>query len=444
MAMKQTSLQPRKSRPLRLHRRSDADFSGQTYGADRIVLMLLLVLLPLALTGQPLETLLDSARTQNPVILAEKSRYRAAQERGAQVSQLPDPQVNLGAFVLPVETRLGAQNLGLGISQRLPWFGTLAQQERLADAESEVLRTRATQAQIEVIYALRLVYFSLYEIEEKQRILTELEEVLTSRKALAEAQVAAGKTTLADPLRAEREQVGLRDERQILESQKPRLWAEINKILNRRSDTAILITGRFAFAEMPFRKDTLRAQLSKWHPSLQAIDQQKTAAEERLRLNTLSGKPSFGVGVNYVQISPRTDSDPRDNGRDVLQLSASVQLPLRREKYRAKEREENLRMEQLEHEKQNQQNTLEATLETAFAAHQTARLRYERTERQLELLEAEIRVVETAYRNGEARFERLLDLEKERLNYRLAALSAIVESHRAVAAIQRFVESEVD
>ena len=77
------------------------------------------------LSAQTLDDYLKTAAENDPGLKAKYTSFEAALEKVAQVNQLPDPQLSLGVFILPVETRVGPQQAKIGLSQMFPWFGTL-------------------------------------------------------------------------------------------------------------------------------------------------------------------------------------------------------------------------------------------------------------------------------------------------------------------------------
>ena len=61
-------------------------------------------------------------------------------------------------------------------------------------------------------------------------------------------------------------------------------------------------------------------------------------------LLALESKPTFGFGMDYIMVDSRSDANPSRNGRDIFQISAKLKIPIFKEKYQAKEREEKLKI----------------------------------------------------------------------------------------------------
>ena len=91
-----------------------------------------------SLKSQDLQVFLKEAAENNPELKAQFYQYNAALERVDQQNALPDPTLSFGYFISPVETRIGAQDFKISISQMFPWMGTLKSKESVAVAEAQV------------------------------------------------------------------------------------------------------------------------------------------------------------------------------------------------------------------------------------------------------------------------------------------------------------------
>ena len=79
-----------------------------------------------------LDKLLKETIEKKPAIQAAESRWRASQQRPAQVSTLPDPMFSYARFGSSVETRVGPQENVLMLSQRIPFPGKLGLKGKMA------------------------------------------------------------------------------------------------------------------------------------------------------------------------------------------------------------------------------------------------------------------------------------------------------------------------
>lgn len=404
-----------------------------------IKISLLLLFVPLAGSGQPLADLLNVARDNNLELKALYQEYLAALEKGPQLSQLPDPDLGIGAFISPVETRLGAQRARIGVSQMFPWFGTLDAREKVASANARALHEKVADRALELEFQVKAAYFQLYEIQTARHIIRQNIRILEALRQLSLAKVESGRGTAADVLRVDLKIQELEQELLILDNQLAKPLVDLNQILNRPLDSPVEVQDTFEFAIMPYNKDTLLNHIRNNHPMIRMFGLQQEVSKRAVELNELEGKPSFGLGMDYILVAPRSDASPVNNGRDIFQLSARVGIPLRRDKYSAREREENLKIAALENRKLDVETRFLSMIEKAFSDYETARLRQDLYAKQIATTRAAIRILQTDYSSSGDNFDELLRLEKELVDYDLKILKAIVQSQTAQAVIERYV-----
>jgi len=390
------------------------------------------------ITAQPLATLLDEAATNNLALKVLENEYFAALEKAPQANQRPDPEIGIGVFPLPVETRVGGQALRLSAMQMFPWFGTLEGKEDLELAKAQVLHERIGASALDLHFQIEQAYFRLYEVEYSQMIIERNMVLLQALERLALAKVESGRTTAADVLRAQLKIEELKQELAILATKYIPPTTTINQILNRSLDQKIIIMDSLAFAELPYDRTALMENIEANHPMIRLFGLQQVVSREAIKLNDLGNKPTFGVGLDYIMVDKRDDAMPVKNGRDILQVKAVVRIPLYKGKYEAKEREEAFKITALDYKKADVLSSFKANIEKAFATYEAARLQAELYEKQIVLTQATIRILEADYSASGDDFDDLLRLQKELIEYDLKTLRAIVQSHLAKSEIERY------
>jgi outer membrane protein TolC len=389
--------------------------------------------------AQSIDSLVAEAVDNNLELKVLENEYYAALEKAPQVSELPDPEVGVGVFPLPVETRLGAQILRVGATQMFPWKGLLKGKKDLELAKAKALFERIGASALDLSYQVEQAYFQLYDIENSQSIIRRNVVILEALEQLALTKVESGKSTAADVLRVQLKIEELNQELNILETAKTKPIASINQLLNRPLQTPIVTTDSLSFAILPFDKISLAANIESNHPMLRMFELQQDISRQVIALNELNGKPSFGVGFDYMMINKRSDADPINNGRDIIQLRGTVKIPLFRKKYEAKEKEELLKIDALKYQKAEVLSRFMSAIEKAYVDYETAQLRIDLYTKQIAITQAAINILETNYSAMGNNFDELLRLEKELIDYDLKILKAIVQSHIAKSSIERFI-----
>jgi Cu(I)/Ag(I) efflux system membrane protein CusA/SilA len=391
-----------------------------------------------SLQAQSLDSLLRETMDNNPALKAVTTEYRASLERAPQVSQLPDPEIGVSVFPLPVETRLGAQQFRIGATQMFPWFGTLEKKASLEKTKANAQYERIASQALELSFSLKKAYLQLYELRQRRAIMEENLLILESLMRMALAKVESGQATTTDVLQVQLKMQALQQELEILKTEERSPTAVINQLRNTALNTPVEIKEALPFAVLPFDKDTLAANLRKDHPMIRMYKRQQEVARQAKDLNQLSAKPSFGVGLDYIAVNQRTDAFPNNNGRDILQLRASVKIPLFKEQYAAKEREENLKIQALDHQQEDLLSSFLSAIEQAYAQHAAAQLQIDLYQRQIALTQSAVDIMEAKYSTQGQNIEALLRLEQDLIDYKLKTLKAVVRSHLAKAGIERF------
>ncbi|MCB0535835.1 MAG: TolC family protein, partial [Saprospiraceae bacterium] len=107
--------------------------------------------------------------------------------------------------------------------------------------------------------------------------------------------------------------------------------------------------------------------------------------------------------------------------------------------YRAKEQEEKLKIQALETRKQNLFLQFRSAIEQAYADLEDGRIKYRLFQEQKATTQSVIELLLAAYSNEGASFIDLLQLEDQLIQYDLMMLTAVVKSHLAQAAIERYI-----
>jgi outer membrane protein TolC len=177
-------------------------------------------------TVLPLDSLLRRAAENDASVKASFYTWRAEVEKTSGAAALPEPMVMFRAFVEPGQ-RAFFRGFEAGVQQTLPWADvrkkSAAAAQFRADAAKHNLRERTFFVQWEVrrVYFdwLREVHLSLQE-REQLRLLEQL-------RSVTEAQIAAGKTSVADLLMLEMQTEMLKKRLADRQSTKTTLLAEL-------------------------------------------------------------------------------------------------------------------------------------------------------------------------------------------------------------------------
>ena len=68
---------------------------------------------------------LEIAEKYNPTVMQRYNEYQAALQKIPQAGSLPDPQLEMGFYLSPMELMAGNQVADVKLMQMFPWFGVL-------------------------------------------------------------------------------------------------------------------------------------------------------------------------------------------------------------------------------------------------------------------------------------------------------------------------------
>jgi len=409
-------------------------------------LLLALAFSSICLYGQTdslLQRYQKTAAIANPGLQARFYRYQAALQDLPQASALPDPQLRLAYYLSPVETRTGARQLDLQLTQLFPWFGSLKARREVAALEAEARYHQFLIARNELYYQVERWYSLLYLHQQKIKI-TRRQLALIKRLEELSRPLLSGATTSQSQL------LRLKMERREKENQLAR-WqrdlqstlAEMRALLHRPESDSLRIPDTLWLPPLP----RLSATSVEAHPQMGYWEQQAAVARQEAVVARKNGMPQLGLGLNYGLIRPRNDAPGlTDNGRDVLAPAATLSLPLFRKKYRAAGEAAQFREQAALADRQATHDRLQAEAESFYWQLLSAQADRQLYQSLLQDVQQIKQLQLKAFAGDEARFQNLYELDQLYLDYRLALAQAHTDyaiANAAYRAVQgQFITSE--
>lgn len=360
------------------------------------------------------------AAENNPELKAKYNEFEAAMQRIPQVSSLPDPNLSMGYFISPVETRLGPQNLRFSLSQMFPWFGTLKAQKNAATLMAESKYQAFLNTKNQLFSQVAAVYYPLYELHNLKQIEQENIKILESYKNIANAKFENGKGSLVDVLRVD---IMLKDAQtnlEILTKKEPALTSWFNSILNREHNAKIIVSKKIETIVLPieYRKDSITT-----NPILQELELKKQASEATIEVARKQGLPKLGLGLDYVLVGKGMNNFP-DSGKDIIMPMLTVSLPIFRKKYNAATNEAKLMQESYAFQKEAYENKLNGTYYKLVFELEKERDLLKLYEGQVITLSKSLNLLFAYYSNANKDFEEVLRMQQELLKYQKMQLSS--------------------
>lgn len=369
--------------------------------------------------------------------------YQATLKKRPQVTALADPRLTYGYFLRSVETRVGAQQHRLGLSQAFPWFGTLALRGDEADFEARAAFYRFLSLKNELVFDVAKTYAELVYLHATVRIAEDTLQLVQSWEKVLQVRFRSGIGTHSDLVRVQTELGQLEDRlvefREVIQPTQ----VAFNALLNRPTTTAIHISPSLLLdtalnAEARVARQLTEEILLKGNPELARFDALIQARQVGVELAGKTAYPDFSLGLDYLATDKRPG--PIDSGKDALMPTLSMTLPIYRQKNRASVEEAIWRQYSLEAQRRDSAAMLASDFARArFALRDAERKIALFTHTLLPKAEESIEASFTAYESGEAGFLDVLDSGRRLLDFELSLSRA--RTDRAIAIAKLFMLS---
>jgi outer membrane protein TolC len=443
---------------------------------------------------------LEIAAKNNPTVLQKFSEYQAALQKIPQVGSLPDPELNVGVFLSPMELVNGNQVADIRLMQMFPWFGVLKnakdEMSLMAKAKFELFR----DAKLQVFYDVQRNWYDLYKIQKEISISEKNIEILKiiERLALVKFKSAPAESSgsaptspvnpsasvqntgagssgmqtmglvqgssgsastnqasssmqttnmgssltninLTDIYRIQIETGDLENNISLLKNQKNTVMALFNTYLNRPVTTPVFTYDNMAVDSLELSLAAVSDGMLTNNPMLGMLIFEKQSLEARQKMITRMGYPMVGLGLNYSLIN-KTQFPmglPSMNGKDMIMPMVVVTLPIYRKKYNAMRDESELLMTATAQSYEATANSLQAEYYQAVQLYQDSKRRIKLYDNQYQLASKSFDLMLKSFSVSTSALTDVLRIRQQTLDYELKQVEAIADFNTAIAWLKR-------
>ena len=374
------------------------------------------------LGAQELQSLISESLLNSPKIKKFELQYRIASEKVNEVNTLPNTDFGVGYFVSEPETRTGAQRFKVSIKQRLPWFGSITARENYINSLAFTKYEDITIAKRKLIVSVSKSYYKLATNTAKKAILNNNIKLLKTYETLALKSVEVGKASVVDVLLLQIRTNEIQQLIRFLEQQYISEQTNFNKLLNRDKDTAINTLNALDIPSVDFE---MNPEKLVFHPELLKYDKLYQSIEKSELLNQKENKPTIGFGLDYVNVSNRTDLNFSDNGKDILMPMLSISIPIFNTTYKSKTKQNELQQQEFLVQKQDRLNALEVLLDNAINNRVFARVSYETQVKDMKQAKNAKEILVKNYETGMIDFKEILDIQELQLKFEMNTIESV-------------------
>lgn len=390
--------------------------------------------------AQYLDDYLKEASKNSPLLKASYARFESALTQVDQVKALSDPQLSFGYFISPIETRVGAQQARISLTQQFPWFGTLDAKADQTKQLAQVEFQRFLDDKNELLMKVKQAYYPLYEIQKKIEIQQSQIELLQSKKQILTTRLSTGKTKKSDLIQLDIKLEELQFQKKLHADKIPSLTIQFNRFLNRADSSKVLIMDTLTIDKTLL---SLEDQINlNQNPQMKALSHQLEAMKKSEVIAQKQGLPNFSIGIDYAFIGEREGISITDNGKDAIMPMISMSIPIFRSKYNAAKKQAKLKQEATQHQMIQLEDDLFSKIEELKyqmgAAAQTDAFLIKQFERAKQIKE----LITSEYSSEQASFLDLIQSEDQILDIKLKMMTNTVAFKLAEAKFTYLLSSQ--
>ena len=441
------------------------------------------------LHAQTLEDYLLQAAENNPGLKAAYARYQATAEQVNQAS-LPDPELQVGAFIRPMERFMGNQTADFRLMQMFPWFGMLSTQKEeayhMGQAEYQLfleeknrlffevkstwnklllLQGEQQLAQENLDYLLKYETLALMQYQAGNSITlpstsfrpakdsssstspmsgmggatpTPMQGSASSSSAMSPLPMAGSSSGLTAILQIRLQIKELESTLQQLEANKEVLRYQFQQLLNRPMEADLVLPTTWERAQLPLAKQDYLEKIKESNPMLGMYASEQMAFSQQAKMAKLEGKPMLGAGVNYMAFTSRLENGMPMGGEDMVMPMVTLSLPIYRKKISSKIKQADYLKNGAAMQQEETTNQLTIQWASAFRDWEESERLLNLYEAQVALVEQQLQVMETTFAGGNLALAEVLQTQQLLLDYRSKKLNALYHQHQSLAQLDAF------
>ena len=374
--------------------------------------------------GQTVEEYVEEALRENPGIKSAETKYRISTEKASEISW--------GNTEFSGGYSFGEMEMGMmptaefSVMQMVPWFGMLGAKRNYATALADAEQIEKEIAERNLALAVEQKFYKLYELKAKQEVIDSNVRLLQVYEQMALTSVEVGKASAVAVLRLQMRQNDLLEKKQVLEKEYISEKEAFEKMLNRQESRPLSIPDTLVLPSE--EKFTRNLSL---HPELVKYEKLDRAISLSELVNRKESSPQLGIGAEYMYFT--------DNP-DMVMPMVSLSIPIFNKKYRSVTRQNKLRQEELEFQKQQTFNQLSATLYQAISSRDAARIKVETQTKNLRQARNAQQILLRNYETGTIDFREVLDVQELQLQFQMQRIEAVAAYFQQQAIIEYLVK----
>ena len=442
---------------------------------------------------------LTRSAQNNPSLKSSYSQYLASLQMIPQVGSLPDPEMTFGFFIKPKVEIMGKQNADIRFMQMFPWFGTLTSAKDEAAQMAKARFQEFSEARNKLFYDVKSLYYQLYTLrkettlaEENLKFLKTYEKLALIRfktgsnvfpnsgsqsnpapssgnnssgmnggmnntpgQSAAKSQTSSGVAMpssgqampkgdgLVDVLRVQMDIKDLENSLSFLYDKRKPLMSRFNSYLNRSLSSDVFLPDTLKAISIDTTISVLTDSIISNNPMLKMYAAEQESYKAKMEKSRLMGLPMFGIGIDYMLLSRRTDISTMNNGNDMIMPMVNLTLPIYRKKYTAMRKEAEYMLNSSKYKQTNMLNNLKVDMENALLNLNNAARKIDLFNSQTRLARQSLSILTATYSTAGIGLVEVLRMQQKLLDYQFKLVEAIVDQNTEVANIGYLISKKI-
>lgn len=284
-----------------------------------------------------LDLAVESALQGNPGLGEIKARAEALAAIPSQAGSLPDPSLNLGLLNVPTNSfdlhKEDMTMVEMGVSQTIPFPGKLALREKIAEQEALAAADSVNDARLRLIREVKQSWWRLFYYDRALNLLDESERFFQQLIDIAQTKYKVGKGSQQDVQLAQLEMSKFKEERLELVSMRHAQVAQINILLDRKTETPVHISSEAQFTLPDIVESVMQDKALQHSPLFAQHHKMLDVAQNKVDLAKKDFYPDFTVNAGYAV---RQNTPTGQSRSDFASVQLSMNVPIYANRKQAK------------------------------------------------------------------------------------------------------------
>ncbi|MBW7887237.1 MAG: TolC family protein [Bacteroidetes bacterium] len=302
-----------------------------------------------------LEPLLQEVISSNPALLAAQANHRREETKISQARSWNAPMVSVEFMDNPI-TSLNFPKNGMmrryALEQMIPFPGKISSAETSAQASAASAHSSSEAYKRTLIAETKKQYAMLYSIQRRLSVNQENQTLLQQMISAVQAKYSVGQATQADVLRMQIELTKLENEFSSLQQEERMAEGMINALRSKPTGTPIGTIPVIALPPLPENETALEQDAMSKRNELHSMQAEIEMSRADVSMSQKEQYPDLQIGLAYKELAAMPDTWE-------LMIGISIPFaPWASGKYSGKIEEQQLAVQQKEHEFADMRNMI--------------------------------------------------------------------------------------